>query len=344
MLRSCLALCAAVTALAIATPRPAEAVVAPLEDVDGTWFARPVEGVSAIAVALTLEQPAAAREAWIVDAEVWLRNGRPLDMTVPIASLLPGGTVYVDGIAADTRPGRVARDPASPEHTYRDAALLTLDVPAETVVSVRVTGQIEPVVDALGQVFVELPTHALGLFEGTIHGGTMIATLRERPYAARATISDFTRYDEPANRLSWQLREWTPTVPFRLTYLPTWSALQLMTEIEDCPAPWPLVRAMSEGDMAGVRGIASTYDAAALRFCANLPLVVHGFPFESERARNELLAVPLSRYLTGREVSGSAYVINPHFAEDDLTDAERIYRHTLRQLADERDVAAPVPE
>lgn len=319
-------------------PSFAGAVIAPLEDEDGALFARPVEGVSAIAVALTLEQPAASREAWYIDAEIWLRNGRPLDMSVTLAALLPSPVVYVDGLAVETRAITVARDPATPQHLYRDAAAIPVAMPAETTVSVRITGYVEPTVDALGQVFVELPTHALGLFEGDIHGGTMIATLRERAFAARATIQGFTRYDEPANRLSWQLREWNPTLPFRLTYLPPWSALQLMTDIESCPEPWSVVRALSEGDMAGVRGIVSTYDVSALRFCANLPLIVHGFPFESERVRSELAAVPLSRYLSGRDVQGQAYVENPHFGEDDLSDAERIYRHTLRQLADEREL------
>ena len=329
-----LAATALVTAL---VPRTAEAVIAPIAEAGGHAFVGPGEGIQAIAVQSVLRQPATG--AWEVDVEVWLRNARPVDVVTPLAVVLPVASVFVNGHPIDAAPLTLRQDPAQPEHTYRSAARFEVSMPAESVHTIRVVAPLRPTIDAMGQAFIELPTQALALFEDAIHGGVMVATFRERPIGVQTTIPGATVYDEPENRMTWQLREWEPTMPFRLSYLPPWSALLLVADIEACPAPWPIVRAMSSGDVSGVRAMIGTHDARALSFCANLPLVLHGFVFESERVREELSRIPLNRYLPGPAVTGMLYRENPRFASDGLSDAESIYRNTLLRFAEDR--AAP---
>lgn len=318
--------------------RPVGAVVAPITDASGHTFVAPAEGIQAISVHSVLRQPASG--PWEVDVELWLRNARPVEVSTSLAVVLPNARVFVNGQPVDATPLTLRQDPARPEHTYRSAARIDVTMAPETVYAVRVVAEVSPTIDALGRAFIEVPTQALALFEGTIHGGTMVALFRERPIAGQSTIPGATLYDEPENRMAWQLREWEPGIPFRLSYLPPWSALLLVADVEACPAPWPIVQAMSSGDVASVRGIIGTHDASALSFCASLPLVLHGYVFESERVRAQLSAIPLTRYLPGPGVTGTLYRENPSFAPASLSDAESIYRNTLLRFAEERSVGA----
>ena len=142
-----------------------------------------------------------------------------------------------------------------------------------------------------------------------------------------------TLYDEPVNRLSWYIRDWESTQALQWAYLPAWSALVRVADVESCPAPWTVMEHMMSGDVNAVGSYVSGFDPDTLNFCAALPLMIHGYPFESESVREQFASVSLARYINASESRGSIYRVNPEFDADMLSDVEAIYRRTLRDYA-----------
>lgn len=322
--------------LTLVAPAPADAVVAPVQRVDGHWF--PVETaelqVELAAIALVETRSAESVRRWEVDAELWIRNVG-LDAERFDLAAVAGDVVglWVDGSPVDPETVDIRQDPNLVDATFGAGALIPITLPPESTVVVHVRSVLDGRTDAYGRPFVIVPTHALGLFEGTVRGGRLEAWLLERPYGLRSTLQPATVYDEPTNRVSWPLRMWEAALPFQLAYLPPWSALLAMAEVERCPDPWEVMRTMSAGDIEGIQRLLAAFDDAALGFCAHLPLVAHGHVFQSERVRSQLGDVGLDRYVPDADAGARAYVPNPAFEESMLNDGERIYRNALERFA-----------
>jgi hypothetical protein len=318
---------------ALALPSSAVAFVVPVNDVDDFVFPSGSSPLQVMSVSVRMHQEEG--RLWHVDAEVWLRNTSGSAVDARLAGVLSDDMgVWVNGAPVIGTIGPLQRDPAYSLLNFPNALVFTAPMPAESTHLIRVSGLVEARVDAVGQIFLELPSYALGVFEGDVRSGTMHAWFEARPLGVQSSINNYTVYDQPENQVSWRLAAWEPLVPFRLSYLPPWSALLLATSVEECPEPWDVVRSMTSGNINTVRAYLSTFDNATLQFCSSLPLVIHGFVFESDRAREQFSAVPMSRYLPDRAAAGAFYIENPAFTEEMLSDAEAIYRNTLRQLSE----------
>lgn len=326
----------ALAALASSIPATSDALVAPLTRVDDTYFVARVEGVQ---VASAFIDIAPAGDRWRIDVEVLVRNIGIGPVSVDLAILDEAAftsetLVFVDGVATRTIGFDPRQDPAFPEHTYRHARRLPLSLDLDGEVTVRARVFRTTTMDTLGRAFVELPTHALGLFSDPVTAGRIHLALRERALGLEATI-DGTVYDEPLNDATWMLRDWNPRVPFRVSYSTPWAALLLVAEVEACPDPWHVVRSTTQGQISALRSNLQSYDDATLTFCGNLPDVLHGRPFTNEQTREQLAAITLDRYVPGSR-SVPLYVPNANWSDALLSDAEAIYAHTLRSVLAER--------
>lgn len=284
-----------------------------------------------------VQEPGAPSNAeWILDAELSIRHAGLAEGPAPVVILddeaFTAETVaYVNGEPVTTTEIVLRQDPAMPEHTYPRGRLLRVPVEEGVATIVRVRMRTLGTIDALGQIFVELPTHAMGLFEGVITGGTMRLEFLSRPLGFQATLVGGISYDDPISEVTWRLRDWAPRIPFRTSFLTSWSALLLVAEVEGCPDPWRIVRAVTGGDVAALRTYTSPYDDSTLEFCGNLPEILHGRWFDSDRTREELAGMTLDRYVVGAQTV-SLYQPNSRFVEGQLGDAEAIYSRSLRSV------------
>lgn len=330
------AVAAALCALVL-RPAPASAFVAPLTDIDGTWFPTRSDDIRMLYVTARAEQlPASsdgARAArWQVEAEMVLRNHGPDARTVSAAVLADPDAAsvraWIDGVPVDGEAIVMRQDPAMPDVASTPALRLETTVDSEAIVVLRVRFDVVATYDTVGQQFFDLPTHALGLWDDVIADGHLEMRFQERPLALTSTLVGGTVYDEPENIATWNLHQWEPRVPFRAAQLSPWTALLVVATVEECPDPYRVLQWMSASRLSELDTYLNQFDGDTLGFCANLPLVLHGWSFPSDRARNELSAIPFERYLpdTGR---GPLYVENTAFAEEELSEVEMIYRRTL---------------
>ncbi|MCB9507877.1 MAG: hypothetical protein H6698_06105 [Myxococcales bacterium] len=327
----------------VASPAAGRAMVAPLATIGGESFAARTPGLLIDTVRIELTQlpadvagggPSAPR--WVVDTELVVRNGTADAAAFALAALADGedgAEVWVDGVPVETEETVIRQDPALPEHTYSRGQRLELLLPRGGAAVVRVRAGARGGVDALGQSWVELPTHALGLFGSAVQAGTLTMQPLSRPVALQTTIAGATTYDEPSPLVTWRLREWSPRVPFRATYLTPWSALLLVAEVEDCPDPWEVLRAATAGGDRWDAWAQQGVDASTLQFCGNLPDVLHGRPFGSDATRAQLAALTLDRYVADAPAV-PLYSPNVAFDAASLTEAEALYARLLRMLAE----------
>ena len=320
----------------------AHAFVAPLNSIDDTFFVGPSADfrVDMVDVRIAQQPGAPSSSEWIIDAELAVRRvsvaSGPTSLAILDDETFTDRTVaYVDGVLVETDPIIVRQDPARPEHTYMRARRLVLTVAEDRATIVRVQLRARGTIDAFGQIFVEIPTHALGLFEDTITAGTMRLEFFGRPLGFQTTLSGGTSYDDPISEVTWRLREWSPRIPFRASFLTAWSALLVVAEVEGCPDPWRVVRAVTGGEVDELRGYVGGHDDSTLEFCGNLPEILHGRWFSSESTREELLEMTLDRYISGAGAV-SLYAPNVDFDEQQLGDAEAIYARALRSVLSAR--------
>ena len=323
---------------AFALPRQADAVVTPLQYVEGHWFPVRTEAlqVQLASIRLAERQAEDTGRAWELEAELWLRNVS-LDVTRFDVAAIGGEVLSVerDGAPVTTEPIPIRQDPSLPEATFGEGVRVALELEPERTAVLRIQLRVAGRVDTYGRSLVVIPTQALGLFGGDVRAGHLEAQVLERPYGMQSTLSGATIYDEPINRIVWPLFSWSARVPFQLSYLPPWPMLMAMAEVDRCPDPWEIVRLMSAGELEELTNLVESFDPAMIEFCAHLPLVTHGYVFSSERARAQLLDLSLRRYVPDAGESARAYVPNPAFEEAWLSDAERIYRDTLERYAPE---------
>ena len=323
---------------------PAAALVVPAHDLDGTLFPHEIEHIQIVGADIRVDHlPSDAVEGvgqrWEVTAELRVRNHQDATTIVPLivlddADLTDQTRVFVDGVAIQTTAIDPGYDPAHRELVYEHGRHFDLAMAPFALMAVRVTMVIQPEVDSVGQVFLRLPTDAFALFDGPVPTAFLDVELDQRAIGLQASLTGYTLYDEPENRLVWFVLDWTPSRPLEIAYVPAWSALLLVATVEACPEPWAVVQHMTTGDIAALRTLLDGVDTGTLEFCAALPLMIHGYRFDSSRVREQFGAVALERYLPGERPGESIYRENPAFTEEMLGEIEAIYRRTLAQFAE----------
>lgn len=280
--------------------------------------------------------------SWTVDAEFWLRN-----VSVEKQSIILGVAddpshtahteVFIDGQRIDTLATDIEFEKAKSDLHRPTMRRFTVAVPhgGRAVVRVRL------VVDAKrgenGEYTLSLPTNLLSLLSKKILHSFINITLDARPIGMTSTLSGYTFYDAPENRLSWFALDWSPGIPLQVSWLESWALLTRVAEVEQCPRPWDVVRHVSRSDLKALDALLASHDAQTLRFCSSLPLVLHGYVFSSARVRQQFAEVPLRRYLGKKAREGSIYRENPSFDREDLPHAEHLYWSTLSSAAKKRE-------
>jgi hypothetical protein len=307
-----------------------------VSNTDGHDFAIASDDVNLVSARIWLERVDASSEEpsggmWRVEAEYMLRNGAPEAIRQRLA-IVCGDTdaidVRVDGREVTTIDAPLRRDPATPELYEESAAITEIDLPPGATVTIRAIYETDGLVDSYGQIFGELPMQYLALWEGAIESAHIDLVLDERGFGLQTTLTNGVRYDAPENMTTWYLRQWEPSMPFRVSYMPTWTALQVMAEIEECPQPWRTVGLLTSGDIEGLSAYLAGWDPATIEFCGSLPWIIHGRPFSTD-VRAQLEAVTLSRYLPGAPEGLGAYVENAEFAEERIPEVEALYQRAL---------------
>ncbi len=314
---------------------PASANLLPIAELEGRWFPVETDGVQLVAAIVDAEQQPghSGGTEWWVDIELLVRNNRDADVRVPFAipvdpAFTDDWEVSVRGVPVSLRELTLGHDPDLRSHVYQLARRIDVDFGPLEEVTVRISGRAAGTIDSLGRVFLELPTHALGLFAANVSSGRIAVDWSQRPLGLQATIDGGTVYDEPAMRTTWHLSDWAPAIPFRASTLPPWSALQLVAAVEECPDPWRIVRDVAGGNLENLRAQLGPLDQASREFCGRLPGILHGETFESEAVRAQLSEMTLGRYL-GSQDRDPIYLPNPSFHVASLTEAEGIYARAL---------------
>ena len=78
---------------------------------------------------------------------------------------------------------------------------------------------------------------------------------------------------------------------------------------------------------------AAAYDDATLRFCARLPEIIHGAPFEPGPITSQLVEISMSRYLPSLAHESPLYRPNTAWSMDLLSEVEGLYRSALRSAS-----------
>ena len=284
--------------------------------------------------------PQAEVSSWVMDAELWLRNTKGETQSVELGVAdTPAHTdsteLWLDGQRVETRLTPIQHDPNTGDRHRASVRRFTVSVPNAGRVVIGVRMRVDARRDDSGQWILELPTHMLANLAPKVLQAFIRVDMGSRPIGLTSTLSGFTLYDYPMNRVSWFALDWQPRIPLQIVWLESWNLLLKVADIEECPSPWDVVRHVSRGDMAAVRSTTSRFDASTLRFCAALPLVIHGYVFPSERVRDQFAQIPLRRYLGVSAERGMLYHANPAFQPDALPQLEKIYWSTLTNLADE---------
>lgn len=333
--------------LALVHSASAFAFIAPLKNDNGRY--RIEEGKHwQIAVAridlspyFDIMNPEPSTSSWIMDAEIWLRNvkGETQSAELGIAdteAYTEQTELFLDGQRVETRATPLQFLPQHQEFHQPTVRRFSVTVPNAGRVVIGVRMRVDARRDESGQWILELPTHLLSQLSPKVLHAFIRVDMAARPIGLTSTLSGFTLYDHPLHRISWFALDWQPRLPLQLVWLESWNLLLKVAEVEECPSPWDVARHVSRGDLAAVRSATTQMDHQTLRFCATLPLVIHGYVFPSERVRDQFAQIPLRRYLGVNADRGMLYRASPNFQPDQLPQLERIYAGTLNQLADER--------
>jgi hypothetical protein len=338
-LRSVVATGLASIALAGLAPTAADATVLPIRMVDRLPFPAATEAITILDIRAQAA-PAMAAETmgmlgvWQWDVTMTMQCRSIEATTVPVALLIPSsGDAWIDGVPVASRSVTLQRDPAMPDQTYPFAQLTELDCQPGNVFELRTRHSFETRVDSYGQRFLDFPALALSLFAENIGTASLFVELHDRPIALQTTLSDPTLYDEPDAAMSWYLRNWEPGLNFQVSWLSPWSALQMVADVESCPAPWQVVQATTSGDPNALQSLAAAYDDSTLRFCARLPEIIHGAPFEPGPVTTQLMEISMSRYLPSLAHETALYRPNPAWSMELLSEVEGLYRSALRSVS-----------
>lgn len=330
----------------LALAAPASALVAPLTETEGRYFPAAATEVQVLSASVYVERlPARGEDGganrWLVELDLVLRNHQDAVRTVPVA-FSPGAEfadqtrVWLDGEPLTTVADDVGHDPALPDHLVRNPLRANLAMQPLTVHTVRVVTGVQSQRDAYGQTFLRLPLHLLSLFDEAMPYVGITIRLDDRPLALQSTIRNPIVYDAPEPMLQWFVRNADLTLPFEVSWLDPWSALMLVAEVESCPAPWDVVQSVSRGDLVGLEFNLRDEGDDTLAFCAGLPGVLRGGPIANADAADHLASIDMRRYLPGDAERGPLYAPNAEYDDDQLTDPERLYRNTLRTIAESR--------
>lgn len=287
-----------------------------------------------------IHAPSATRHSWTVDAEFWLRNvsteAKSLSLVVADTPAFTGETeLFLDGQRVETALTPLTYDPRMDRMNIDSGRRFAVAVSSGGRVVIGVRLRVDAVRDDKGQYSIDLPTHLLQLLAPKIMQTFLHVDFDARPLGLSSTLSGFTFYDHPWNRLSWFALDWEPRLPLRIVWLESWQLLVKVAAVEDCPAPWDVVRAVSRSDLGAVRALLNKHDVQTLRFCASLPLVIHGYVFPSSRVRDQFAEIPLRRYLGAAADRGLLYRENSAFSPDDLPELEKIYWSTLTRMVEQ---------
>lgn len=330
----------AVLLLSLLAPAPAEALLVPLREQAGSLFPVQQEEVHVSSLLLRITRPvdeataAGSSQRWLVEAELAVRNRRNREVEANIGLIVEPAyasraTVHARGVPIDTTRVQVLHDPRLRQHHHPEAVRFTLPLGPLDLVTVHLRTIVSARTDETGQTWLELPLHALGLFDDVISHAWIRLEADERMLGFRASLTDWTYYDAPENAASWFVRDWEIRRPLQIAWIGAWPLLLRMATIEDCPTPWELMQRVAAGRAEELRGFLGALDPDTREFCAGLPLVVHGNRFRSEETRERLGELRLSRYVPNAPDNLPIYVVNPAFTREGLTDVERIYMDTL---------------
>lgn len=285
-------------------------------------------------------EPDTIRHSWTVDAEIWLRNtsaeAQSMLMGIVDNPEFTGDTeLYLDGQRVESVRTALEYEQGRPDTARESVRRFSVNVPSAGRVVIGVRMRVDAVRDDQGQYLVELPTHMFSQVADKVLQSFIRIDMDARPVGLTSTLSGYTFYDFPQNRISWFALDWAPRIALRVAWLESWTLLTKMAAVEKCPQPWDVVRHVSASNLEAARALLTPFDAQTLRFCATLPLVIHGYVFPSQRVREQFASIPLRRYLGTTAERGSVYRENPSFDRSDLPPLEKIYYSTLTTLVED---------
>lgn len=325
--------------LVILIPASAHALLVPLRTQAESFFPRASEDVHIASMSLRVWQErdidgTRPGDQWEVDAEFAIRNRRSTAVQEQIgviasSAAAPRTSVHARGIPVELTPVRGLHDGSLREHHYPDLLRFTLRMEPQELILLRLRTTVSARTDASGQVWVELPLHALDLFDDRIETAWIRIEAPERMMGFRASVTGWTLHDAPANIASWYIKDFRASRPFQAAWIGAWSLLLRVAVVEDCPAPWEVMRRIGSSRMEELRSLLEELDPDTRDFCGSQPLIVHGHVFRSERTRDQLGEILLTRYVPDAPTDSRVYRENAAFTRDQLTDVERIYMDTL---------------
>ncbi len=282
------------------------------------------------------------QHSWQLDAELWVRNVSADKQSVILGIAdNPEHTsqtiAFVDGERIETVKTAITYEPRYKKKYVSQVRRFNISVPNAGKSVIRISMIVDAVRDDAGEYSLLVPTDLLALLSPKILNSFLRIDLNSRPIGMRSTLSGFTYYDSPVNRISWFALDWKPRIPLEIKWMESWSLLTRIAEVEQCPVPWKVVQAMARANLKDVDSELRDFDTQTLRFCASLPLMLHGYVFPSRKVREQFRAVPLRRYLGKDAGDRSVYFENPSFDVDDLPHLERVYRNTLQSTAKDRE-------
>lgn len=323
----------------------ATALIAPLaEEGDRTFITRE-EGLQLAVVQVEMTPVFDPREqlsqqnSWRVRAEIFLRNisGETRDLLLGFnadTAVDDSLRVLVDGAHIATADKELSSNPLVEVARFTEASTFPLSIESNRGVRIGLEFQLQARRDERGQSILGLPTHLFGLLAPQVDQAFIGIDFNELPAGLASTLSGYTIWNQPWQRLSWYAIDWTPRLPLQIVWVQPWVLLVTMTEVESCPSPLEIVRRMSSGDVRGIEAYLADWQTSDLEFCASLPLAIHGYSFSSERVRTQFSEIELNRYLGTSGERGSIYRENPGFdPEVHLSDAEAVYWRTLQRYA-----------
>jgi hypothetical protein len=271
---------------------------------------------------------------WTWDVSITMQCRDIADTDVPLALLIPSsGHAWVDGDRISTQRTAIRQDPALPDHVWDSAQITTIDCTPGRVFVLRTRHSAESRLDSYGQRFLDLPVHGLGLFVDSISTATIHIELPDRPVALQTSLGNPVFYDEPDPALHWYVQAWEPTINLQTSWVSPWSALQMVAEIESCPPPWQVIQQLTNSQSADFNTMAGTFDDSTLRFCARLPEIIHGAPFDNGPVLEQLSSIMMSRYLPNLAYDVPLYRPNRGWALSHLSEVEALYRSALQSVS-----------
>lgn len=282
------------------------------------------------------------QNTWRVRGEILLRNvsGDPQELLLGFNSrYAEEGSlqVLVDGVSIEGEARELHANPLVEVARFSQAEVFGVRIESNQGVNIGVEYLTRPRRDERGQSVFSLPTHLLSLLAQEVDQAYISMDFNQLPVGLASTLSGFTIWNQPWQRLTWYAIEWQPRLALQVAWMQPWVLLVSMADIEECPSPLEVVQRMSQSDPASMREYLSDWENSELQFCSSLPLAIHGYSFSSERVRQQFADIQLNRYLGTSADRGSIYRENPNFdPELHLSDAEALYWRTLQRFADAR--------